>query len=106
MMKTDHLDLTAAEMGKLWAAYLGNTMGNCVLSYYLKHIDDNHIKKILEYAFSLSTEFAQDIETIFDRAEFPVPVGFTDDDVNLEAPRLFYDDFYLHYLKYLCKAGM
>ncbi|WP_374954747.1 hypothetical protein, partial [Paenibacillus sp. AR247] len=25
-------------MGKLWATYVGNTMGKCVLSYYLQHV--------------------------------------------------------------------
>ena len=105
-METDKSQLTAAEMGKLWAVYNGNTMGNCVLSYYLKHVDDVDIKKVLKQALNLSHSLNQDIKQIFNQANFPIPVGFTDDDVNLGAPRLFYDEFYLHYLKYLGKAGM
>ncbi|MFD2656413.1 DUF3231 family protein [Gracilibacillus thailandensis] len=105
-METDKSQLTAAEMGKLWAVYNGNTMGKCVLSYYLKHVGDVDIKKVLEQALNLSHSLNQDIKQIFNQANFPIPVGFTDDDVNLGAPRLFYDEFYLHYLKYLGKAGM
>jgi hypothetical protein len=105
-MGTDESHLTAAEMGKLWAVYIGNTMAKCVLNHYLIHVDDEDIKKVLEYALGLSNAFIQDIETIFKQADFPIPVGFTDDDANLEAPRLFYDDFYLYYLQYLGKAGM
>jgi hypothetical protein len=46
------------------------------------------------------------IKDIFIREDFPVPEGYTEEDVNLSAPRLFSDKFYLHYLIYTCKAGM
>ena len=106
-METNKSHLTAAEMGKLWVVYMGNTMGKCVLSHFLQHVDDTDIKRVLEYALGLSKAFIQDIETIFKQADFPIPVGFSEeDDVNLDAPRIFYDNFYLYYLQYLGKAGM
>jgi len=98
--------LTPPEMGKLWATYVGNTMGICTLRFFLVHVDDEDIKEVLENALSISEEFTQDIKQIFIQENFPIPVGFTEDDVNLDAPRLFYDEFYLHYLQYLAKAGM
>jgi Protein of unknown function (DUF3231) len=88
--------LTSAEMGKLWAVYMGNTMSKCVLSYYLQHVNDKDIKEILKNALNLSNEFLQDIKKIFNSENFPIPIGFTEDDVNLGAPRLFADEFYLH----------
>ncbi|WP_085506984.1 DUF3231 family protein [Thalassobacillus devorans] len=97
--------LTSAEMGKLWAAYQGNTMGKCVLSYFLHHVEDAEIKKVVESALGLTNTFMKDIKRIFVEADFPIPIGFTEEDVNLDAPRLFYDEFYLHYLRYLAKAG-
>lgn len=105
-MDVNNSTLTPPEMGKLWATYVGNTMGICTLSYFLKHVDDEDIKEVLEYALSISEELAEDIKQIFIQENFPIPVGFTKDDVNLEAPRLFHDEFYLHYLQYLGKAGM
>lgn len=105
-VKIDQSQLTAAEMGKLWATYVGNTMGKCVLSYFLQHVDDKEIKNCLQYALGLCEQYIKDIEAIFKQADFPIPVGFSNDDVNLEAPRLFEDNFYLHYLQYLGKAGM
>lgn len=36
----------------------------------------------------------------------PIPYGFNKEDVNLDAPRLFADEFYLHYLKYAAKARL
>jgi hypothetical protein len=98
--------LTLAEMGKLWATYTGNTMGKCVISYYLKHVEDKDTKKVLEYALDLCNSFSERIKTFFVQYNFPIPVGMTADDVNLGAPRLYYDDFYLHYLRYLAKAGI
>ncbi|WNS76677.1 DUF3231 family protein [Bacillus sp. DTU_2020_1000418_1_SI_GHA_SEK_038] len=98
--------LTSTEIGKLWATYTGNTMAKCVISYYLKHIEDEDIKQVLETALNLSETIVEKIREIFIKENFPIPIGFTEEDVNLGAPRLFSDEFYLHYLKYTCKAGM
>lgn len=101
-----HDQLTAAEMGKLWATYTGNTMAGCVLQYFLQHVEDKEIKKVLEDALTLSQTLVSRIREIFVQENFPVPIGFTKEDVNLGAPRLFADEFYLHYLKYTSKAGL
>ena len=93
-------------MGKLWATYMGNTMAKCILNYYLQHINDQDIKKVLENALNLSEVLVGNIKEIFIQENFPIPIGFTDEDVNLDAPRLFSDEFYLHYLKYAGKAGL
>lgn len=93
-------------MGKLWVAYTGNTMATCVLSYYLQHVEDRDIKKVVAKALKLSEKLVNNIRDIFMQEKFPVPIGFTSEDVNLGAPRLFADEFYLHYLKYTSKAGM
>lgn len=98
--------LTSAEMGKLWATYAGNTMAKVLLNYYLKHTDDRDIRTVVENAINLSETIIKTIKEIFTQEKFPIPVGFTDEDVNEDAPRLFSDEFYLHYLKYTCKAGI
>ncbi|HWO95884.1 MAG TPA: DUF3231 family protein [Bacillus sp. (in: firmicutes)] len=99
-------NLTSAEMGKLWATYMGNSMGKCILSYYLQHVEDEDIKTLLENALKLSEEFLKTINDIFTKENFPIPKGFSEEDVNLGAPRLFQDEFYVHYLKYAAKAAM
>jgi hypothetical protein len=98
--------LTSAEIAKLWAAYMGNTMGKNVILFFLQHVEDQSIKKVLDDAYLLSEEFIQTIKEIFIQENYPIPVGFTEEDVNLGAPRLFLDEFYLHYLRYAGKAGM
>lgn len=98
--------LTSAEMGKLWATYMGNSMGKCILSYYLQHVEDEDIKTLLENALKLSEEFMKISKEIFMKENFPIPEGFSQEDINLGAPRLFQDAFYVHYLKYAAKAAM
>ncbi|MDN3015994.1 DUF3231 family protein [Paenibacillus sp. BSR1-1] len=98
--------LTSAEMGKLWATYMGNSMSTCILSYYLQHVEDKDIKTLLENALRLSLEFMNTTKGIFEKENYPIPKGFGDEDVNLGAPRLYQDQYYVHYLKYAGKAGM
>ncbi|MEC2078182.1 DUF3231 family protein [Metabacillus fastidiosus] len=106
--KTNNMNekLTSAEIGKLWVTYTGNTMAKCVLSYYLNHTEDKDIKKVVTDALNLSKTIIENVKNIFIQENFPLPIGFTEEDVNLNAPRLFSDKFYLHYLKYTGKAGM
>jgi hypothetical protein len=99
-------NLTSAEQGKLWATYMGNTMAVCVLSYMRHHVEDKEIQKVVENALSLAEQFVKAVKEIFIRENYPIPKGFTEEDVNERAPRLFNDEFYLHYLKYTSKAGI
>ncbi|WP_147531672.1 DUF3231 family protein [Bacillus marasmi] len=98
--------LTAAEVGKLWATYMGNSMSKYILKYFLKNCDDTDIRKVLENSLSLCEDFIVRIEEFLKNDNRPIPDGFTENDVNLEAPRLFSDELYLNYLKYTGKAGL
>jgi hypothetical protein len=97
---------TAVEMGKLWATYTGNTMARQVLLYFLQHVEDEDIKKIVEQALKLCETIIQESKDIIAGENMAVPIGFSEEDANLGAPRLFADEFYLHYLKYAGKAGL
>jgi Protein of unknown function (DUF3231) len=98
--------LLSFEMGKLWATYMGNSMSIQILGYFLQHCEDENIKKVLENGLALSRDFTKRIEGFLTKDNFPIPFGFSKDDVNLGAPRLYADEFYVHYLKYAAKAGM
>jgi hypothetical protein len=98
--------LTSAEMGKLWSVYTGNTMSKYILTYFLRHVKDVEIETVLENALHFTNEILESTEQFFKDSNFPTPVGFTEKDLNLNAPRLFADDFYLYYLAYVAKAGM
>jgi hypothetical protein len=85
---------------------MGNSMAKCILSYYLQHVEDSDIKTLVENALKLTEDFLKIITEIFIKENFPIPKGFGEEDVNLNAPRLFQDEYYPHYLKYAAKAGM
>lgn len=109
-LKTKAMDetepLTSSEMGKLWASYIGNTMSTQMLTYFLQNCEDEHIRTLLENGLALSKDFVKRIGEFLKKENFPLPKGFTEEDVNLGAPRLYEDEFYVHYLKYAAKAGM
>nr|WP_263324500.1 DUF3231 family protein [Neobacillus sp. Marseille-Q6967] len=98
--------LSSVEMAKLWATYIGNSMSHKILNYFLQYVEDEHIKILLENGLNLTVNFMQTIEKFFKQVNFPIPIGFTEEDVNLGAPKLFEDEFYVHYLKYAAKAGL
>jgi len=72
-------------------------MAVCVYKYFLKIVEDKEIKPILEYALQLAESHISQISEFLKNANYQVPIGFTESDVNLNAPRLFSDHFLLFY---------
>ncbi|MEK5108835.1 DUF3231 family protein [Cytobacillus sp. FSL K6-0129] len=106
MSKTNYIPLTSSEIGSLWATYLQNSMAEHVLNYFLVQVQDPDIEPYIQIAYDISLQSLDNIKGIFTEEEIPIPVGFTEQDVNLQAPRLFDDIFFLSYLQNLGKAGM
>jgi len=106
MEKEHNIRLTSAELSSLWMTYLGDTMSICVFKYFLNKVDDTEIRPIIEHAMKISTEHVEIIKKIFSDEGIPIPRGFTDDDVNPDAPRLFQDTLFLTYIKYTAKSGL
>lgn len=106
MLTKHNIKLTAAEVAQLWANYMSDSMAACVLKYYAAKVEDLEIKSLVEYALHLAEQHLKvDIE-IFKGEGHPLPIGFTDADVNLNAKRLFNDGFLLHYIKQMGTGGV
>jgi hypothetical protein len=106
-METAHnIRLTSTEMATLWTTYINDTMAKCVLSYFLKKVEDTEIKPVIELALSITVKHIQELTKLFKSEDFPIPHGFTDEDVNINAKRLFSDSFFLYYLKNMSKVGI
>jgi rubrerythrin len=97
--------LTSAEISALWTQYQNETAGICFNKHMMEHIEDNDIKDLFEYAISLGTKHIERIKDFFNNEGYPVPVGFTNQDVTLNKPRLFSDVFCLHYLNIMSIHG-
>ena len=107
-LKTNNsIRLTAPEISSLWTQYIFDTMSICFFRYALEHIEDQDIKSLYQSALKLSQIHVQKITVFMQSENYPIPHGFTEkEDVNIHAPRLFQDPFYLHYLYVMTLQGM
>jgi len=76
---------------------MGDSMAICVYKYFLKIVENKEIKPVLEFALQLSESHITKIVAFLKKENFQIPIGFTENDVNLNAPRLFSDQFLLFY---------
>jgi hypothetical protein len=95
--KTKNSTLTAAEVSALWLQYMGDSMAVCVYKYFLNIVENKEIKPILEDSLQLAKSHLTKITEFLKSADFQIPIGFTENDVNMKAPRLFSDQFLLFY---------
>src|SRR4051812_1410612 len=95
------IHLTAAEMSGLWAQYISDTLAVCVTHYFIAKVEDEEVRPVLEFTNETARENISIMEEIFKKDEFPIPTGFSDQDVNPNAPKLFSDTFVLMFLRHM-----
>ncbi|CAN7765618.1 DUF3231 family protein [Paenibacillus sp. LjRoot153] len=105
-MEINNIRLTAPEIASLWTQYMFDTMSILFSQYALEHIDDKDIHALYETALELSINHVQQIKDFLTQENYPIPQGFTEQDVNKKAPRLFQDPFYIYYLYVMTLQGM
>jgi hypothetical protein len=98
--------LTAAEMAMLWTQYINDTASICVISHFLTKVEDEETRPVMEFAINGSKKNISFLNDFFIKEKFPVPVGFTNKDVNIDAPKLFSDTYVLMYLRNMSILGM
>ncbi|MCA1054009.1 DUF3231 family protein [Rossellomorea aquimaris] len=98
--------LTSGEIGVLWSGYIGETVIKCVMESFTKNVEDRDSKKLLEMNQKLVDERVENYKEIFNREGMKVPKGFGEEDVFLDAPRMFSDKFYLFYLKEMSRSSI
>ncbi|WP_108672356.1 DUF3231 family protein [Peribacillus acanthi] len=105
-MNHSHIKLVASEIAVLWTAYMNDSMAKCILGFMLQHIEDPDIKKGVQIAYNLSLSHLEKLEAIFLNEQYAKPNGFTQRDVNMNAPCLFSDTFCLTYVNHMAKTGL
>ncbi|WP_078430046.1 DUF3231 family protein [Alkalihalobacterium alkalinitrilicum] len=106
MRQEKNLRLTSSEISVVWSSYQNNSFSICILKYFLANVDDPEIKSVLQFALDISVQNFNFSKEILQNDKQTLPIGFTDEDVSPNAPRLFSDSFYLYYLKNLSKVGL
>ncbi|PKR84986.1 DUF3231 family protein [Heyndrickxia camelliae] len=105
-MPKEHIPLTSSEIASLWTSFMNFSMSKCMLAHMKRHIQDTEIKPIIEMAESISSDNIKWLTTIFETEKFALPVGFSKEDVNLNAAPLFTDTFCLTYVHHMSRTGM
>lgn len=101
-----HVRLTGPEISALWGQYMNDSMSICFLTYFIETSKDDEVKSILEYALEQSNSHIKKIKEILQHESYPLPKGFTKDDINPNAPPLFSDNFMMQYLYVMTLHGM
>lgn len=96
--RIENVPLNATEIAALWNTYMQYTMFVSVFKHFSHTVEDGETRPILEDALDICAKRVNWVTELFNREGFPIPIGFTDNDVNLNAPRLFTDLYYLYYL--------
>ncbi|MGG0474945.1 DUF3231 family protein [Priestia aryabhattai] len=105
-MNEKKIYLTSAEIGCLWTSYMNDSMSKYILGYMLKYLNDPDIRPAIQFAYDIAVGHLDQLLPIFKQEQYAVPHGFTEQDVNMEAPWLFSDVFCLTYVNHMAKVGM
>jgi hypothetical protein len=97
-MEQTRISLTAPEVSSLWTQYMFYSMSICFIKYALEHLEDEDIIEIYKDSLEFSERHVQKVKEFFGGEGIHIPHGFTNEDVNIHAPRLFQDPFYLYYI--------
>lgn len=81
-------------------------MAICVLTFAIEKSEDKEIKSVLEFALELSKSQSEQVKKFLSEENYPIPVGFTEQDVNLKAPPLFSDIFMIIYMYVMTLHGL
>jgi hypothetical protein len=107
MESKHHVKLTASELGTLWTTYETDSMINCMLKYFLEKVEDDEIRAVLDQALEITQKSVTTITDIFMKENIPVPHGLSEkEDVNVHAPRLYSDPFFLFYVKSMTRSTL
>ncbi|GHH97917.1 DUF3231 family protein [Neobacillus kokaensis] len=98
--------LSVSELGTLWITYQEKTMILRILEFFIEKSDDQEAKNIMGMMWQELDYYVELITEIFVKEGAVIPRGFTKEDVNLNAPRLFDNGFDIMFLRILKEMSM
>jgi len=100
------MPLISSEISGLWNAYMSESITIRVMSYFLNRVEDEETRTMLQETYDISNQHIKTLTDFLNQAGLPLPEAFTENDVNINAPRLFTDSFYLAYLSFMARVAM
>ncbi|HAY20787.1 MAG TPA: hypothetical protein DCY27_01165 [Desulfobacterales bacterium] len=98
--------ITGSEVACLWTTFEQYTLWNCIFGYLERTVQDPAAKEIISDLMPVINYRVRFAADVFQREGIPIPLGFTEQDVNLAAPQLYSDGFVLHFLRKLTQVNM
>ncbi|NHM33639.1 DUF3231 family protein [Neobacillus terrae] len=97
--------LVSSEVAALWSAYMQNSMSYCIVQHFANVNEDVDSTDIIQTALTNCNFVVNEVKQFFEKENHAIPFGFTQEDVNLKAGRVYSDLFTLRYIKYMAAAG-
>ncbi|MFG6117870.1 DUF3231 family protein [Thalassobacillus sp. B23F22_16] len=98
--------LTSAELADMFNNYLGDSLFSCMYEHFLQLVEDDEVRDYVKFALALSKKHMKEITDIFQSENIPVPVGFGEQDIRKDAPRLFSDEFMVFYIVQMSSSSI
>lgn len=109
-MNTAHdiqnIELTASEIAELYNAYINNSGSIFILSYFAEKVQDPDIAAIIKQSSDLANMISTRVAEIFNSVNHPIPRGFSKEDVDLTAKKLYSDSYMLTYVRFMARFGL
>ncbi|MGA6841454.1 DUF3231 family protein [Priestia megaterium] len=102
----DKNPISSSEVGTLWLTYQEKTMILRVLEYFIEKSDDQQAKNIMGGLWQQLSYYVTKIKKIFQEQGVAIPIGFNQEDVNLEAPKLYDNGFDIMFIRILKEISM
>jgi hypothetical protein len=103
----DHMrqKLTSTEIGNLWNSYMLDEMAIRMFKHIISNAEDQEIKEVFQYTHDVVMTHVGMYQNLFKKEQMAVH-GFSEDELDLSAPRLFSDIFFIYYLKHMSKFAL
>ena len=91
------IELTSNEVSNLWSSYLKSSMELRLFEYFYASTENNEIKQVIEKMLNQSQNNLNELKEIYIKENLTIPLGFTDEDVRVDALKVFSDTFILYF---------
>lgn len=100
------IPITASELAYLWNTYLLNSKSKHILMYAVDKCDDKDLRSVLQLALDLSAQSLDKVSKIFDAENQQVPYGFSEEDIYINAPKIYSDKIMIYTLQVYMSVGL
>lgn len=98
--------MSSSELGALWTTYHKKTMILQFLEHFIQTSDNQKARNLMSGLGGKLHVKVQEMKTMIENEGAAVPLGFTSEDVNLDAPRLYGNGFDIMFSRILKEISM